>query len=143
MFDNSIIIIDGLDECDMKASVVVDSLAALNESDDSTIKTIFLSRDKIDIRERLECYTMVSIAARSSDLTLYVGAEIDLRMRKRRLRIKDQSLKGYITKRLVEGAEGMYVWCFLYHMSAIQILYFVLTNSTKVSVGNLPDGLFV
>ena len=109
IFGNSIIIIDGLDECGMKASVVVDSLAALNEGDDSTIKTIFFSRDEIDIRERLEYYTMVSIAARSSDLTLYVGAEIDLRMRKRRLRIKDQSLKGYIMKRLVEGAEGMYV----------------------------------
>ena len=119
VFDDSIIIIDGLDECGRNASVVVDALAALHEGDDSTIKTIFLSRDEIDIRERLECYTMVSIAARSSDLTLYVGAEIDLRTRKKRLRIKDQSLKEYIMERLVEGAEGMYVWYFLYQIRAL------------------------
>ena len=109
VFDNSMIIIDGLDECGMKASVVVDSLAALNDVDDSTIKTIFLSRDEIEIRERLENYTKVSIAARSSDLELYVGAEIDIRMRKKRLRLKDQSLKEHILERLVGGAEGMYV----------------------------------
>lgn len=119
VFDNSIIIIDGLDECGMNASMVVDSLAALDDVDDSTIKTLFLSRDEIDIRERLEGYTKVSIAARSSDLTLYVGAEIEIRMRKGRLRIKDQSLKEYIMERLVEGAEGMYVWYFLYQISAL------------------------
>ena len=109
VFDSASIIVDGLDECGRNASVVVDALAGLNEIDGSTIKTIFLSRDEIDIRERLECYTKISIAARSSDLTLYVGAEIDLRMRKKRLRIKDQSLKEYIMERLVEGAKGMYV----------------------------------
>ena len=107
VFDSALIIVDGLDECGRNASVVVDALAALNEVDDSTIKTMFLSRDEIEIRERLECYTKVSIAARSSDLTLYVGAEVDLRMRKKKLRIKDQSLKEHIMNRLVEGAEGM------------------------------------
>ena len=107
VFDSALIIVDGLDECGRNASVVVDALAALNEVDDSTIKTIFFSRDEIEIRERLENYTKVSIAARSSDLKLYVGAEIEFRMRKKRLRLKDQSLKEYIIERLVEGAEGM------------------------------------
>ena len=107
VFDSALIIVDGLDECGRSASVVVDALAALNEIDDSTIKTIFLSRDEIEIRERLDDYTKVSIAATSSDLRLYVGAEIDIRMRKKKLRIKDQSLKEYIMNRLVEGAEGM------------------------------------
>ena len=109
VFDSALIIVDGLDECGRNASVVVDALAALNEVDDSTIKTIFLSRDEIEIRERLENYTKVSIAARSSDLKLYVGAEIEIRMRKKRLRLKDQSLKELILERLVGGAEGMYV----------------------------------
>ena len=113
VFDSAMIIVDGLDECGRNASVVVDALAALNEVDHSTIKTIFLSRDEIDIRERLEDYTMVSIAARSSDLKLYVGAEIEIRMRKKRLRLKDQSLKEHILERLVGGAEGMYVLLFL------------------------------
>ena len=112
LFDCAMIIVDGLDECGMNTPQVVDALITLNERGDTTVKTIFLSRDEIEIRERLERYTKVSIAASSSDLRLYVGAEIDIRTRKKRLRIKDQSLKEYILERLVEGAEGMYVLYF-------------------------------
>lgn len=107
VFDCAMIIVDGLDECGTNAPLVVESLTALNDGEDTTIKTIFLSRDEIEIRECLGGYTQVSIAARSSDLRLYVGAEIELRTRKKRLRIRDQSLKEHILERLVEGAEGM------------------------------------
>ena len=112
-FDCAMIIVDGLDECGINVPLVVDSLIALNDGENTTVKTVFLSRDEIEIRERLGNYTKVSIAARSSDLRLYVGAEIDLRTRKKRLRIKDQSLKEHMLERLVEGAEGMYVLCLL------------------------------
>ena len=108
-FDCAMIIVDGFDECGTNTPLVVDALTTLNDGGDTTVKTLFLSRDEIEIRERLEEYTKVSIAASSSDLRLYVGAEIDLRTRKKRLRIKDQSLKEHILERLVEGAEGMYV----------------------------------
>ncbi len=113
VFDCAMIIIDGLDECGMNTRLVVESLITLSDGEDATVKTIFLSRDEIEIRERLENYIKVSIAARSCDLRLYVGAEIHLRMRTKRLRIKDQSLKAHILERLVEGAEGMYVLCFV------------------------------
>ena len=53
----------------------------------------------------------MSIAAKSDDLKLYVDAEIEKRTRKKLLNIKTTSLKEYIRKRLVEGAEGMYVLC--------------------------------
>lgn len=119
VFDCAMIIVDGLDECGTNATLVVDSLTALNDGEDTTIKTIFLSRDEIEIRERLENYTKVSIAARSSDIRLYVGAEIDLRMRKKRLRIKDQSLKEHILERLGGGVEGMYVLYFLIYISTL------------------------
>lgn len=119
VFDCAMIIVDGLDECGANTPSVVDSLTALNDGEDTTIKTIFLSRDEIEIRERLENYTQISIAARGSDLRLYVGAEIDLRIRKKRLRIKDQSLKEHILERLVEGADGMYVLHFLTHLGAL------------------------
>ena len=144
VFDSALIIVDGLDECGRDASMVVDALAALNELDGSTIKTIFLSRDEIDIRERLETYTEVSIAARSSDLKLYVGAEIDIRMRKKRLRLKDQSLKEHILERLVGGAEGMYVLLSSnYRCTMAQYGAPLLTDLNKVSLGNLPAGLHV
>lgn len=119
VFDSAMIIVDGLDECGTKTSSVVESLIRLHDGENTTIKTLFLSRDEIEIRERLEDYTKVSIAARSSDLRLYVAAEIDLRTRKKRLRIKDQSLKEYILERLVEGAEGMYVLSFYVFMGNV------------------------
>ena len=108
-FDCAMIIVDGLDECGTNVPQVVDALTALNECEDSTLKTVFLSRDEIEIRERLEDYIKVSIAATSGDLKLYVGAEIEIRSRKKKLRIKDQSVKEHILERLVEGADGMYV----------------------------------
>ena len=142
-FDCAMIIVDGLDECGTNTPLVVDSLQTLNDGDDATVKTLFLSRDEIEIRERLEHYTKIAIAARSSDLRLYVGSEIDSRIRTKRLRIKDPSLKEHILERLVEGAEGMYVSTL--HTS---IQYFTLRKTRlltvqlrKVSLGNLPDGL--
>ena len=107
-FDSTAIIIDGLDECGENMAEVTDLLASLSCCDEGpNIKTLFLSRNELDIRELLKEYTQVAIAATSSDLKLYVGAEIETRMRKQKLRIKDQSLKEYIMKRLIEGADGM------------------------------------
>ena len=130
LFDCAMIIVDGLDECGTNAPLVVDSLTALNDGEDTTVKSIFLSRDEIEIRERLQNYTKVSIAARSSDLRLYVGAEIDHRTRTKRLRIKDLSLKEYILERLVEGAEGMYVLGILSHLAILSKKRCTLTDST-------------
>ena len=144
VFDCAMIIVDGLDECGNNTPMVVDALASLNDGEGVTVKTIFLSRNEIEIRERLEKYTEVSIAARSSDLRLYVAAEIDLRMRKKRLRIKDQSLKGHILERLVEGADGMYVLRF-YTSTFLEggIAHLLIIHMRKVPLGRLSNGLLV
>ncbi|KAL8728294.1 MAG: hypothetical protein Q9181_005397 [Wetmoreana brouardii] len=108
-FDHATIIVDGLDECGTNATEVTELLASLNPKDTATnIKTLFLSREEVDISECLGHYVHVAIAARSSDLRLYVGAELDSRVRKKKLRIRDNSLKDYIMEKLVEGADGMY-----------------------------------
>ncbi|KAL8751138.1 MAG: hypothetical protein Q9199_006626 [Rusavskia elegans] len=108
-FNQATIVVDGLDEC-VNAGEVTELLASLNQEEKETnIKTLFLSRNEVEIREYLEGYAEIAIAARSSDLRLYVGAEMDARTRNHKLRIKDQSLKDYIMEKLVEGAEGMYV----------------------------------
>ena len=106
-FNHAMIIVDALDECGANAVQAVDMLASLSDRDNTNVKTLFLSRDEPDIRERLESYTQIPIAARSSDLRLYVGAEIESRIRKKALLIKDNSLKECIMERLIEGAEGM------------------------------------
>ena len=107
-FNNVMIIVDALDECGTQNKFVTRLLSGLNSSDEAgNIKTLFLSRNEEEIREVLEEYDQVSIAARGIDLRLFVGAEIELRIRNKDLRIRDESLKQDIMERLVEGADGM------------------------------------
>ena len=107
-FNDVMIIVDALDECGTQNKKVTRLLSSLNGGNEiGNIKTLFFSRDEQEIREVLEGYDQVSIAAESGDLRLFVGAEIELRIRNKDLRIKDKSLKDEIMKRLVEGAEGM------------------------------------
>ena len=107
-FNEVMIIVDALDECGTQNKKITKLLSSLNGSEEiGNIKTLFFSRDEQEIRDVLEAYDQVSIAAESSDLRLFVGAEIELRIRNKDLRIKDTSLKEDIMKRLVEGAEGM------------------------------------
>ena len=108
-FDRTIIIVDGLDECGRNTGQVVELLASLGDDMGTDCKKLFFSRDEVEIREQLSSFKRMSIAARGEDLRLYVAAEIELRMRKNKLRIKDDSLKEYIMEQLVERADGMYV----------------------------------
>lgn len=104
-FQTAMIIVDGLDEIAHHRAEIVRNLKFLNAS--ATIKTLFASRLEVDIEDELCHYVQVSIAARSSDLSLYVLAEIEQRTTNKRLRIQDLDLKEHITKALVEGAQGM------------------------------------
>jgi hypothetical protein len=106
-FQNAFVIVDALDECVKDRSHVVDLLRSLNASGDSNVKTLFTSRREVDIEDHLSEYEQVSIAARSSDLKLYVASEIEQRIKKKQLRLRDPALKEHIMKRLIEGAEGM------------------------------------
>lgn len=95
-FDCTTVVVDGLDECGTNTIATVEFLASLNlakTGDEANVKTLFLSRDEVDIRLCLADYIQVAIAAKSSDLRLYVGSEIDSRIRKNKLRIKDNSLQ--------------------------------------------------
>lgn len=107
-FDSTLLLVDALDECGTNTSFVVELLASLNtDGNMSDVKTLFLSRDEQNIRDWLKEYCQISIAATSSDLKLYVGAEIQNRTSRNLLRLKDPSLKDHIMERLVNGAEGM------------------------------------
>jgi hypothetical protein len=105
-FATTMIVVDGLDEITENRSGVTRTLQSLN-SPDGSIKTLFSSRIEVDIGYELETFEQVSIAAKSSDLRLYIASELEKRMREKRLRIRDSSLKEHIMKRLEEGAEGM------------------------------------
>lgn len=107
-FDDAVVVVDALDECRTQTTCITSLLSGLNDSGEAgNTKTLFLSRNEQEICEVQETHDQMSIAARSSDLKFYVGAEIECRTRNKELRIKDQSLKQNIMERLVEGADGM------------------------------------
>jgi hypothetical protein len=103
-FKSTMIIVDGLDEISKNRTDVTQLLQELNKHS-GKIKTLFASRPEVDIKCHLGDYVQISIAAKSSDLRLYVASEIA--RRKHKLRIKDPSLTEYIMKKLVDGADGM------------------------------------
>ena len=108
-YDATMIVVDGLDECGEHASYVTELLASLGDDATTDLRTLFLSREELDIQDCLQGYDGVSITAKSSDLKLYVDAEIEKRTRTKKLNIKAPGLKEHVRERLVEGADGMYV----------------------------------
>ncbi|TVY52006.1 putative ankyrin repeat protein L93 [Lachnellula cervina] len=108
-FQNTMIVVDGLDEISENRADITRFLGGLNDPSRS-IKTLFASRLEVDIGHVLEDFPKISIAAMSSDLRLYVGSEIERRTKQRKLNIKDRDLKEHIMKTLIEGAEGMFRW---------------------------------
>ena len=106
-FTDTIIMIDGLDECgpalDNDRKRFLDALAELHEDDKCSINILILSRDEIDIRKRLgdTGYQMVSIAATSGDLRLYVNAWV------LSLEIRSEDLKVEVVHTLIDQVNGM------------------------------------
>ena len=104
-FDESMIIVDGLDEISSGRSDATRHLSELSNT--RGIKMILSSRPEVDIKRYLALFTSISIAACSADLQLYVASEIEKRISNGRLTISDTSLKEKIMQTLVDGAEGM------------------------------------
>lgn len=104
-FKNAMILIDGLDEIETDRVQTLEILCSLSIA--GNLKTLFASRDEVDIRSHLTEYANVSIAAQSGDLRLYVAAEIEMRTARQQLGIRDPELKEHIMKTLITGAHGM------------------------------------
>ena len=140
-FESLAIAVDGLDECGDNIGVLLEHLTNLDIRSDQT-KMLLSSRDLIDIRDLLGEYQMVSIAARSTDLRLYVAAEIEKRVQKKsrkRLYITDPNLKGEIMDKLIDGAKGMFRW------AAVQLDYICDMGSDddiRSALSSLPPDLF-
>lgn len=106
----TIIIIDALDEINDKRSEVIAILRSLNDSiisTESNIKTLFTSRDEVDITTCLSDYRCVSVAADTSDLQLYVKSEIQYRAAKQTFLFRTPKVRDEVLKVLVAKAGGM------------------------------------
>jgi hypothetical protein len=103
------VIIDGLDECSVldERCKTLEILSTLNSPEFGNFKTICASRDKADIRGNFSKFDKISIAARGNDLELYVSADIESRIQKKILRLKDPSLKETMIDGIVSKANGM------------------------------------
>jgi hypothetical protein len=108
-FSVTSLIIDGLDECGDTIGEILDHWLDLCTSSSGFVRTIILSRDIDAIKRRLTeaKFSSLSIAAESSDINLYVAAEIETRCRREQLLFEDQGLKGVIMDKLVEKPQGM------------------------------------
>ena len=106
-FTKTYIVIDGLDECgpafDADRKRLIDFIAELHDDHNKRIRLLVLSRDELDIRQRLTEmeYRVVSIAATSADLRLFANAWLPS------LKIQSESLKIEIVDTLVNQANGM------------------------------------
>ncbi|KAI1091578.1 ankyrin [Rostrohypoxylon terebratum] len=118
LFDRVFIVVDGIDECGQQVEDVLERLCTLSEDSDN-ISMALLSRDEHNIRECLENdFVCEKIAAHTEDITEYVSAQIEKRVRIGKLHIDDLNLKGEIMQGLVDGAAGMFRWvaCQLDHL---------------------------
>jgi hypothetical protein len=108
-FECVMVIVDGLDECSLPDERVhmLQMLSALNAPEQGNIKTIYTSRDEVDIRSHFTEHNSISIAARGKDLELYVAAGIELRINNKSLRLKDPALREIIINGIVSKANGM------------------------------------
>ena len=106
-FEHALVIVDALDECRQDRSSIVEVLAGLNTTGHSTTKTLFTSRREMDLELYFTEYEQVSIAANTVNLEIYVASEIEVRIRRKRLRLRDPDLRNVIIERLIGGAQGM------------------------------------
>ena len=140
-FEKVALVIDGLDECQGLVASVTFYLADLARRAQQ-IKTLLSSRSLIEISEQVEDYEHISIAARNSDLVLFVGEQIGERMEPKSLntlRIKDPALKGKILDTLVRKADGMFRWV------ALQLDYICglpTDKSIRDALNSSPPDLF-
>ncbi|KAJ3549935.1 hypothetical protein NM208_g236 [Fusarium decemcellulare] len=110
LFEQTIIVVDGLDECGDETDDVVDALMQVAEYSDRVSMALF-SRDHFNIRIRLsEDFEVIPIAAHTEDIQIYVGAELEKRIERRQLRLNDTSMKEEIMETLVNRAKGMFRW---------------------------------
>ncbi|KAJ0297294.1 hypothetical protein COL516b_010875 [Colletotrichum fioriniae] len=110
VYERTYLVVDGLDECGDHAEEIVEALCHMAEDSDD-LSMALLSRDEDDIQRHLRDpennFHNIEIAAHTEDITEFLTSEIERRIRDKKLRFEDLSLKAEILESLVAGAHGM------------------------------------
>ncbi len=101
--EDALILIDALDECLQERVSVIRLLRNLNIRSEK-IKTLFASRDEVDISAQLQGYTTVSMAENTVDIARYVESELKAKDWAKDLYAAE---KDAIKDSLIEPAGGM------------------------------------
>ncbi|KAF3941744.1 hypothetical protein ABW19_dt0200431 [Dactylella cylindrospora] len=136
----------GLDESNsdpLERLSILDFVATLGKAKMGSIKVIATSRRIPDIEAKLDFFNQVRIAASSTDVKLYVAAELEKRMREENvqyygIRIQDPNLKEEIIQTLVDKADGMFQWvrCQMDALSRVSG-----DENKRIALQNLPRDL--
>ena len=105
-YDRTYLIVDGLNECSENVDEVVAAITSWAEGK-GQLSLALLSRNEVNIRGYMRGYRNIEIAAYTEDVALYVMAQIEERIRAKRLWLHDPRLKEEIIQALTEGAAGM------------------------------------
>jgi hypothetical protein len=109
VFDQIIVIADGLDECGDNMREVSSILANLAK-DTKTVSMGLFSRDNFDIKCCLHpAFDQLEIAAAQEDVRLFVSAELETRIARKELRLRNLRIKDDIRDELVNRSHGMSV----------------------------------
>lgn len=109
-FSQAVVVVDGMDECGENVERVLDSFTNLSAECENLSVALF-SRDEHRIGQRLHeaDFEHIEVRATEHDIRLYVTAEVELRILKRRLSLRDPGLKDEIIEALTRGAGGISV----------------------------------
>ncbi|KAJ3531214.1 hypothetical protein NM208_g8973 [Fusarium decemcellulare] len=133
-----IIVVDGLDECGDGIGDVLEMLSDL-ASYTSTTSIALLSRNDFEIKRVLEDnFKQIPIEAHTEDLDIYVRAEIERRIRAKRLDLQNLRIKDEIHNELVNRANGMFRWvvCQLDYLGEL-----VTDADRRLALNELPPTL--
>lgn len=120
----SYLLIDALDECIAKRrKPLLDALDRILQECNSLVKIFVSSRDDTDIKDAMEPHAHVKISAMDNQTDIDAYVETQIQRSKFEFRGVDDKFRELMTKRLCEGAQGMFRWVAL-QLQFLQTLRF-------------------
>ena len=111
-FDEVIIILDAIDECNSESQRdIVELVKIVHSTKDCLVRCMVLSREEAKLATGFGKYPSFKISSDtvSRDITTFVQDSVSERVKNGDLVLKSPELEDLISSTLIEGADGMYV----------------------------------